>query len=143
LIPVIWTLDDVQMRGIDESKTMESLNDNVRSGVLSNILGIAGIMLAFDFIKTLVLEYETNSGLATDDWIIIFMTIFFVIMTIVFGGGTSYLIGIVYLQKYHMNIVNQLRSKIAKVIPVGVASVRIALQEEINMIQNVSNKNFK
>ena len=129
-IPIIWTVDDLQIRGIDEKKTTDCLEDSVRDGFLGKFFGMAGILLAFDFIQTLL--YSDPDFAADGQFLITIEAVFILLFLILFMMGPAYIFGMFYLQGTHEAFINKMRIKISKMLPVGITSVRNATAEEMN-----------
>lgn len=130
-LPIIWTVDDLKIRGVDNNKNMVPLEETVRTSIFSKILGVSGILLAFDFIKQLVEVWNEQTGWQNDPIADTFLAILILIMAIAFSSGTCYLIAQLYLNTTHQSLINELRTELSKILPVGISSVRHATTEEM------------
>ncbi len=125
--PLLWIAEDVHISGIDENPRMIKLHDALRNGFLSKILGFSGLalLLAEEYVKL------QNSGMVDSLFVFIFIFIWDVIYVLSAISATPFIIGLIYLLTVHENYVNQLRHKLASVIPIGISEVRLAVAEEL------------
>lgn len=133
-IPVIWTVDDLRIRGIDKFRDLEPLEETLRRGIFGKILGVAGVLMAFNFIKSLVSAYpgrfmagNENPNAVTETAV----TTAFLLLALVIAVGPAYLVGAFYLNDHHAQFVNDMRIEVAKLLPTGVTSVRNLRAEEL------------
>lgn len=130
LIPILWTIQDANINYISKDRKIYNLYETISKSSLKKILGITGITLAFSFF--LDFSRVLNPKASTIEYYIFAGFLVFIVILLI--GGTALLSGILYLNKYHENIVNNFRSELAKIIDVGVISIRRVNDEEKQII---------
>jgi hypothetical protein len=147
MMPIIWTIDDLRIRGVDQSREMTSLGLALRRGLFGKILGTAGLLLAFDFLKTMITTYPggffASETTEIDSFMAIFGAIFYLIITLAIALGPAYLVGAFYLNNHHEKFVNTMRFEVTRFLPMGITSVRVASQEEVQTFWNSYSFNSK
>jgi len=133
LIPVIWTVSDGHIRMIDEKHVISDIGEKMGRSMVSRILGVAGIALGFTFI--LDMDYYMEG--AEDVLNRYYFALFYLLMFISLIVGLSFLLGMIYIWKYHEKRVNEFRFKIAKIpLPIGITIVRQVTDEEKRFFLN-------
>ncbi len=128
LIPMIWSVQDANIRCINKSdQKISDVSHKIETSTIRKIIGYYGIALAFSFFL--------DSGIAgTDTTNLIqkyasagFLTVLILFLNI----GVSLLAGIFYLNLYHEKLVKQFRLDLAKVLNVGVTAIRKVSDQEL------------
>lgn len=133
LIPVMWIVNDLNIKSVDNKQTVMNLVDNIRTSQLDRFLGIGGLFAGIGFIALLLETFPgvsayagnwPNAGaLLLDALLTLFMVVFLF-------AGVAYLVGILYLTLSHQKIVNRFRKELSELLPVCTTLARKATAEE-------------
>ncbi|MFQ5980419.1 MAG: zinc ribbon domain-containing protein [Candidatus Heimdallarchaeota archaeon] len=128
LMPVIWLLEDCQIRSIDEDRNIGDLSEDVRGSRLSQFLGLAGFAAGINYFIDIVPELHPDliENYADELWFAISYTLDFALLLI----GSAFLIGMVYLALFHEKQVNKYRQELAQSLALGVTILREANDSE-------------
>ncbi len=133
LIPVIWTVSDGHIRMIDEKHVISDIGEKMSKSKISRFLGMAGLALGFSFILDMAYLMEGAEDAFTRYYFAAIYLLLFISLII----GLSFLLGMIYIWKYHEKRVNEFRSKIANIpLPIGITIVRRATDEEKGFFLN-------
>ncbi|MCY3413932.1 MAG: hypothetical protein INQ03_19980 [Candidatus Heimdallarchaeota archaeon] len=118
LIPVIWLIEDAQIRSItpEQGVTSRQLPDNLRSGIFNKFLNFGGLISGF----TILLDVISNE-VSSSEYVITVLVFISLILGILASG---LLVSSWYLKFFHANDVNNLRKELAKYIPLGMTVVK-------------------
>ena len=135
LIPLIWTVENLKIRSIDNMNIINFLEKEIKKSYLEKFIGVAGLVSAHSLLlkfSEFSISINPTTGIPIisdifkldDSTLAILMTKFLLFITIFFYFGISFLLCITYLNKHHESFVNNLRYEISKLLPIGITSVR-------------------
>lgn len=129
LVPVIWIFEDAQVRTVDlfEGLDTEDIGDQIRTGLLSRILGFGGIFVGLAFVISLVDQLREGEFIAIELRLLEYLLFFLMIYLPAFGLST--LQSFLYLVRGHQSNVNRFRVYLSNFLPVGVTFVQAASPE--------------
>lgn len=110
LIPTLWTLRDIDIRQVDDENNIINLGEQMRQGVFRKIIGFAGFFTGISFFIDLGDEFWDKIPIATNTIQIFLLSTFYLFVFSISIGGSAILISLIYLSKYHSEIVNRFRS---------------------------------
>ncbi|MFW9917405.1 MAG: zinc ribbon domain-containing protein [Candidatus Thorarchaeota archaeon] len=132
LMPVLWLLEDCQIRSIDSDKNIGDLSEDVRGGQLSQFLGLAGLVAGINFFIDIVPEIHDDIETYADQlWYSISYTMSMTMMLI----ASAFIVGMVYLGLFHENQVNEFRRLMVKNLSLGLTILRDATKAEKEFIE--------
>lgn len=139
LTPVIWQIQDAEIREIDDNGVIEDMANKVRRGLISRFLGFAGFLGGLSLMVDLVNRSKeigdpSFKNLTTIGVYLVALLMFILVLTSV--AGTAYYIAMVYLSKHHEEKVNYLRKRLFKYMPLAIISVRTTDNEETTRFLN-------
>lgn len=128
LIPLIWTLKDINLKYVNSDQEVRTISDDMRKGILSRFLGFSGFIAGMGFLIDILPEMMGNlnndapvvSNLVV--YIVSVLVLFFIIILIF---GTNLLVSVIYITKFHEKRVNDVRAKLCGFIPYGSTRVEI------------------
>ena len=127
VIPLFWIAEDMQIYRIDTFQDTRRIGRYLRSGLLSKLLGLIGIILAYDTARGYAIDLH---GVGADA-LALYMTTFTQFgLIIVACAGAPLLVAVVYLLRYHDIWVNNVRIKASEFIPVGTLEISYVKDEE-------------
>ena len=127
LIPIIWTTQDANVKFTTQKQKISDISDKITSSLLRNLLGIAGLTLAFNFILDTEQPMRSAAGNTVMKYIIAAIMLFIFVCLI---AGTAFLTSLIYLNKYHEYIVNKFRMNVAKYLNVNNTLARELAESE-------------
>jgi len=133
LIPVMWIVDDLNIKSVDNKQTVVNLVDNIKTSQLDRFLGIGGLFAGIGFILLLL---ETFPGVSTyeGNWpnagAMILDALLTLFMVVFLFAGVAYIVGILHLTLSHQKIVNRFRKELSELLPVCTTLARKATAEE-------------
>lgn len=119
LLPVLWTLKDVDVRSQNAELDIDNLGDQMRQGFFRKVLGFTGFITGIGFFLDLGPDFWSNiPNIQNSIQIYVFSAVYLGLFALSIGG-TATLITLIYLNKYHEKNVNILRQEIAQFLPMG------------------------
>ncbi|MHA1146965.1 MAG: hypothetical protein ACTSR8_01845 [Promethearchaeota archaeon] len=125
-IPMIWSIQDANIKYKDELKDIGDLSYRISKSTIRKFIGITGITLAFSFFLDSQLLAEQADSLIQR----YILASLWVILVIALNIGVSLVCGSIYLNFHHQKVVNNFREKLASTLDIGVTSVRKLSEEE-------------
>lgn len=138
LIPVMWIVNDLNIKSVDNKQTVMNLVDNIRTSQLDRFLGIGGLVAGIGFVALLL---ETFPGISAyeGNWpnagALLLDALLTLLMVVFLFAGVAYIVGILYLTLSHQKIVNRFRKELSEILPVCTTLVRKATVEEEEIFQ--------
>ncbi len=133
LIPVMWIVNDLNIKSVDSKQTVVNLVDNIKTSQLDRFLGIGGLFTGIGFIALWLETFPEVSAYA-GNWpnagALIFDALLTLFMVVFLFAGVAYIVGILYLTLSHQKIVNRFRKELSELLPVCTTLVRKATAEE-------------
>ncbi len=133
LIPVMWIVNDLNIKSVDRKQTVVNLVDNIKASQLDRFLGIGGLFAGIGFIALLLETFPEVSAYA-GNWpnagALIFDALLTLFMVVFLFAGVAYIVGILYLTLSHQKIVNRFRKELSELLPVCTTLARKATTEE-------------
>jgi len=126
LIPMLWSIQDANIKYQDAGKDLNDLSQKISKSFLRKLIGITGITFAFSFFLDSRLLAESAQNIIQRYAIAGLWVVFVVFLNI----GVSLFAGIVYLNFYHQKVVNEFRAQLGQTLEIGVTSVRTLSEQE-------------
>ena len=122
LIPMVWILEDTDIRVVDDKHQIVQIGQQLRSGLFSKLLGVGGLMLGVTFLSsnaTIFMEEENPSivGIYGISMILVFL---FMLMI----ASPSMAVALSYLEHHHEKNVVACRTLLREILPTGLTIVK-------------------
>ncbi|MHA1379648.1 MAG: hypothetical protein ACTSRG_14850 [Candidatus Helarchaeota archaeon] len=127
LIPIIWTTQDANIKYVTVKQRNFDLGEKISGSFLRYLLGFAGLSLAFGFILDTPQFLVDARGNSLMKYTIAGIFLMFYVLLII---GIAFLTGMIYLSKYHEEIVNNFRSDLAQIININNTILRDLSESE-------------
>jgi len=127
LIPMIWTTQDANVKYVTVKQRNFDLGDKTSGSYLRYLLGFAGLSLAFGFILDTPQFLAAARGNPLLKYIISGAFLLFYVLLII---GVAFITGIIYLSKFHEQVVNDFRMELAQIINVNNTILRELSESE-------------
>ena len=140
LIPVIWTIQDLNIKMIDKRQTISSLANNIRKSQIERLLGFSGFLAGVAFFVELFEKLPCMSitdGDRPNQAILIFEAVVFLLYFLFLYAGVAYIISIFYTRNSHEQIVNKFRNDLAQILPIGSTLARKVTAEEEQIFDDI------
>ncbi len=132
LIPLTWTLKDINLKYINSDQEVRTISDDMRKGILSRFLGFSGFLAGMGFlIDTLpaMMGNFNNGAPVISNLLVYIVAIFVLLFIIILIFGTNLLVSVIYITKFHEKRVNDVRAKLCGFIPYGITRVEMHLEK--------------
>jgi len=115
LTPVIWIIKDSRIRFVKSGNNLFDLYERFRTSFLNRFFSIsawlAGLGFSIDLIQLLTGEYAPSFKTSIVMYLVAFVA---VVIVAILMTGTLFIVGMVYLTKFHEENVNELREKLSE-----------------------------
>ena len=131
VIPLFWIAEDMQIYRIDNFQDSRRIGRYLRSGLLSKVLGLVGIILAYDTAKTYAVDFHGIGASAIDIYLTTGMQFGLIIVAC---SGAPFIVAVIYLLRYHSIWVNNVRIKASEFLPSCTLEVAYVGEEELEYL---------
>lgn len=131
VIPLFWIAEDMQIYRIDNFQDSRRIGRYLRSGLLSKVLGLVGIILAYDTAKTYAVDLHGIGASAIDIYLTTGMQFGLIIVAC---SGAPFIVAVIYLLRYHSIWVNNVRIKASEFLPSCTLEVAYVGENELEYL---------
>lgn len=117
ITPIIWTLEDADLRGITLDYEIETIFFKIRTGFLRKFFGSSGIILGFSVILDNLDAFPF--GISSNLFLQYVQAALILILAMIMMALPNLLLMMIYIQKYHQINVNLTRNTLKTTIPTG------------------------
>lgn len=126
IVPVNWALKDSLIRHVGHNNTVHDMGEEMNNGILDKFIGIGGLIVGINVAYDLA--YDSSLLEITN---ILVAAVYFIFYFLLLSSGTIVIISLLYLNGYHKELVNSVRVKLSRVLPIAVTSIdAITIDEE-------------
>jgi len=129
VIPLFWIAEDMQIYRIDTLQDSRRIGRYLRSGLLSKVLGLVGIILAYDTAKTYAIDLHGVGASAIDLYLTTGMQFGLIVIAC---SGAPFIVAVIYLLRYHSIWVNNVRIKASGFLPSCTLEVAYVGEDELD-----------